>query len=153
MRSVAVITAAAIIALAPVSVALAGVSGLMVPLDQSRRVPFSGHAASIINGNSDLIHAYIVSPSDVRVVGRKLGVTNLVVLDSLGNTLFDREINISAGEGSVVTVYRGGDATTYACSPNCSVAAGAPARQPTTAANPIAGAAAVGQALTAPTQP
>jgi hypothetical protein len=152
MRPAALIAAAVLLASTGAASALAAVNGLVVPLDQSRRVPFSGHAASIINGNSELIHAYIVSPSDVRVVGRKLGVTNLVVLDSLGNTLFDREINISAGEGSVVTVYRGGDVTTYACSPNCAATAGTPARQPSAAPNPnpFAAAAAVGQALAQP---
>jgi hypothetical protein len=132
----------------------ASTNGMTVPLDQSRRVPFAGAAASVIPGNADLIYSYIVSPTDVRVVGRKLGVTNLVVLDSRGQTLFDREIVVSAGDGSVVTVYRGGQATDYACSPNCSTAQGN-GGQSSTAQSPAAvngasvllGAAAAGYAI------
>jgi hypothetical protein len=131
MRRAAVL--AALVLLAPLAIpaaSQAGTSGMQVPLDQSRRVPFSGSAASVIPGNPDLIYTNIVSPTDVRVVGRKLGVTNLVVLDSRGATLFDREIVVSAGDGSVVTVYRGGAATDYACAPYCTPAQGNPGLQP-----------------------
>jgi hypothetical protein len=124
---------AALVLLAPLAIPAAtqaGTSGMQVPLDQSRRVPFSGAAASVIPGNPELIYTNIVSPTDVRVVGRKLGVTNLVVLDSRGATLFDREIVVSAGDGSVVTVYRGGAATDYACAPYCTPAQGNPGLQP-----------------------
>jgi hypothetical protein len=124
---------AALVLLAPLAIPAAtqaGTNGMQVPLDQSRRVPFSGAAASVIPGNPDLIYTNIVSPTDVRVVGRKLGVTNLVVLDSRGATLFDREIVVSAGDGSVVTVYRGGAATDYACAPYCTPAQGNPGLQP-----------------------
>jgi DNA/RNA endonuclease YhcR with UshA esterase domain len=126
MRRAALI--AALITLSTVATtAVAGVqNALTVPVDQSRRVPFNGQAASVISGNGDLIHAYIVSPTDVRVVGRKLGMTNLVVLDAVGNTLFEREINVSAGEGSVVTIYRGSQTTNYACSPYCTTTQGNP---------------------------
>lgn len=130
---------AALIAASTVaSAASAGVQDAMsVPVDQSRRVPFTGQAASVIPGNNDLIHAYIVSATDVRVVGRKLGVTNLVVLDALGRTLFDRQINISAGEGSVVTIYRGGQATNYACTPYCAQTNGSPGAVAQALASPI----------------
>jgi hypothetical protein len=159
MRRTAIFTAAfALFATAILPAASqAGSNGMAVPLDQSRRVPFSGAAASVIPGNADLIYSYIVSPTDVRVVGRKLGVTNLVVLDARGATLFDREIVVSAGDGSVVTIYRNGQATDYACAPYCTPAEGNPGYQvgqkPATAgtaaptAAPGAGLATVGPAL------
>jgi hypothetical protein len=160
MRRAAVL--AALVLLAPLAIPFASQAasnGMQVPLDQSRRVPFAGAAASVIPGNPDLIYTNIVSPTDVRVVGRKLGVTNLVVLDSRGATLFDREIVVSAGDGSVVTVYRGGTATDYACAPYCTPAQGNPGLQPgaqpgaapvnaaTAIPAAIGGIAAAGQAL------
>lgn len=142
-----VLAAALTIAAAPLAAAQAATTGLMVPLDQSRRVPFQGAAAHVIPGNPDLIYTNIVSPTDVRVVGRKLGVTNLVVLDSRGNTLFDRQIVVSAGDGSVVTIYRGGASTDYACSPYCSAAQGNPGLQPGAQAAPAAGGGGVAAGL------
>ena len=142
MRRTAIFTAAfAIFATALMPAASqAGPNGMTVPVDQSRRVPFNGAAASVIPGNADLIYSYIVSPTDVRVVGRKLGVTNLVVLNARGQTLFDREVVVSAGDGSVVTIYRDGKATDYACSPYCAPAQGTPGLQPGQASATAGGA-------------
>lgn len=131
MRRTVILTAAFTLFAAAVAptISQAGPSGMSVPMDQSRRVPFNGAAASVIPGNPQLLYSYIVSPTDVRVVGRKLGVTNLVILDARGQTLFDKEIVVSAGDGSVVTIYRGGKATDYACAPYCSPAQGTPGFQ------------------------
>ena len=130
MRRAALITAIAMLASPLATVVEAASNGMTVPLDQSRRVPFQGSAAHVIPGNPELIYTNIVSPTDVRVVGHKLGVTNLVVLDANGATLFDREIVVSAGDGSVVTIYRAGASTDYACSPYCAAAQGNPGLQP-----------------------
>jgi hypothetical protein len=149
MRRTAVFTAAFALFATVVmpAVSQAGPNGMTVPVDQSRRVPFNGAAASVIPGNADLIYSYIVSPTDVRVVGRKLGVTNLVVLDARGQTLFDKEVVVSAGDGSVVTIYRDGKATDYACSPYCAPAQGTPGFQPGQTSATAAGFVTVGQAL------
>jgi hypothetical protein len=148
MRRTAVFTAAFALFATVVmpAVSQAGPNGMTVPVDQSRRVPFNGAAASVIPGNADLIYSYIVSPTDVRVVGRKLGVTNLVVLDARGQTLFDKEVVVSAGDGSVVTIYRDGKATDYACSPYCAPAQGTPGFQPGQTPPPAAGFDTVAQA-------
>ena len=107
----------ALIALAAPAVALA--AGLTVPVDQSRRLHIGGPAANIMVGNTDIADVRAVDSRTLMVVGKKQGVTNVVVFDPSGRTLFDGEVVVSASGGQTVTVYRGAQAAEYACSPFC----------------------------------
>ena len=46
------------------------------------------------------------------------------MLDAAGRTLFDSEVVVSAGSGSMVSVTRGVQNFDYACTPNCQQVAG-----------------------------
>ena len=98
-------------------------SGITVPIDQSRRLPIGGAAASIMVGNKNIADVRAIDTRTLMVVGKKQGVTNVVVFDAAGRTLFDGEIVVSAASGSMVTVYRGAKADEYSCSPYCQSAA------------------------------
>jgi hypothetical protein len=127
-------------------------AGLTVPIDQSRRLPVAGAAASIVIGNTAIADVRPVDSRTLMVIGKKQGVTNVVVLDEGGRTLYDGEVTVSAGPGSVVTVFRGVEASEYACSPFCQSSSGSDqafaAASPITAA-PVAAAAPVAVPLEA----
>lgn len=99
-------------------------AALTVPIDQTRRVTFGGTAANVVVGNPDIADVNIIDGRNLMVVGKRFGVTNLVVLDANGRTLFDSEVVVSAGSGSVVSITRGVQNFDYACTPNCQQVAG-----------------------------
>lgn len=109
--------ALALIALAAPMLAHAG--GLMVPVDQSRRLPISGSATNVVVGNTAIADVRAIDSHTLMVVGKKQGVTNVVVLDAGGRTLFDGEVAVVAPAGGMMTVFRGNVASEYACSPHC----------------------------------
>jgi hypothetical protein len=99
-------------------------AALTVPVDQTRRVTFGGTAANVIVGNPDIADVNVIDGRNLMVVGKRFGVTNLVVLDAGGRTLFDSEVVVSAGSGSMVSITRGVQNFDYACTPNCQQVAG-----------------------------
>jgi hypothetical protein len=94
-------------------------AGITVPIDQSRRLPVGGVAASVVVGNKDIADVRAIDSRTLMVVGKRQGVTNIVVFDVAGRTIYDGEVMVSAPTGSMVTVYRGASAVEYACSPYC----------------------------------
>ena len=127
-------------ALLPIS---AFAAAFNVPVDQARRVPFSGIAASVSPGNPAIADVNVIDERTILVVGKKAGVTNLIVLDRAGRTLFNEQVLVSEGDASTITVSRGGATATYACAPSCQQVGGpaAPAASaaPAQAAAPAAG--------------
>jgi hypothetical protein len=105
-------------------------AGLTVPVDQSRRLPINGAAASIVVGNDDIAAVKAVDTRTLMVVGKRQGVTNVVVLDAGGRTLFDGEIVVSANTSAMVTVFRGAQSSQYACAPYCTLREGAGSGSP-----------------------
>ena len=93
--------------------------GLTVPIDQSRRLPIRGSAANVVVGNTAIADVRAVDSKTLMVVGKKQGVTNVVVLDASGRTLFDGEVAVTAPAGAMMTVFRGSQASEYVCSPHC----------------------------------
>jgi Flp pilus assembly secretin CpaC len=103
---------------------VAAQAAVTVPLDQTRRLSFAGSAANVVVGNPQIADVNVIDARNLMVVGKRFGVTNLVVLDAAGRTLFDSEIVVSAGEGAMVSVSRGVQTFDYACAPNCQPVAG-----------------------------
>ena len=112
-----------------------------VPVDQARRVPFSGIAASVSPGNPAIADVNVIDERTILVVGKKPGITNLIVLDLAGRTLFNEQVLVSQEDNaSTITVSRGGATAVYACAPSCQqVGAGGP--PPSVTAPPAAPAA------------
>lgn len=126
---------------------LAAQAAVNVPLDQTRRVSFGGAAANIVVGNPDIADVNVIDARNLMVVGKRFGVTNLVVLDASGRTLFDSEIVVSAGAGSMVTVVSGAQTVDYACTPDCQRVTNP---NPAVVIPPPAAAAATASATTTP---
>ena len=111
------LTALALLAAAVLGAPVAA-QALVVPLDHSQRLHLSGAASSVLVGNPQIADVTVVDSHTLYLQGKGYGVTNLVVLDRAGRTLFSQDIIVAAG-GASVSVYRGGDRTDFGCTPRC----------------------------------
>src|SRR5580700_4028907 len=111
MRSLAI---ASIIALAPAAVMAAS---LGVPLNQSVLVSLPGPAHNVFLGNPTVADVSVADQRHVVVTGKSGGVTNLIVTDQRGRTIFERQIVVGAAAGDRVSLINGGPVVSYACAP------------------------------------
>ncbi|MFW2344330.1 MAG: pilus assembly protein N-terminal domain-containing protein, partial [Brevundimonas mediterranea] len=85
----------------------------------SARVQLNGAASSVIVGNPQIADVTVVDANTLFIVGKGYGVTEVVAVDGVGRTLFQREIVVTGGSTGSVRVWRGGQATEMACSASC----------------------------------
>ena len=135
MRHLVLISALAVIASA------AHAAPFNVPVDQTRQLPFMGDPMVITVGNRDIADVRVVPPRTVMVIGKKAGVTNIVIHDAANRVLFNGEVAVSAATGSGITIYRGAVGTAYVCNPVCQPPAQDGAAPAATAAAPAPAAA------------
>jgi Flp pilus assembly secretin CpaC len=94
---------------------------LVVPLDHSTRLKVAGAAQSVVVGNPTVADVTVVDSHTLFVSGRGYGVTDVVVLDASGRTLYSTEVVVGVAHTGRVSVFRGAERTDMACSPNCQV--------------------------------
>ena len=92
---------------------------LNVEIDRSARVQLHGAAASIIVGNPQIADVSLVDANTMFIVGKGYGVTEVVAVDGVGRTLFQREVVVTGGSTGSVRVWRGAQATEMACGVSC----------------------------------
>jgi Flp pilus assembly secretin CpaC len=109
---------AAAFAAAPMA-AVAQSGALNVEIDRSARVQLNSPASSVIVGNPAIADVTVVDANTLFIVGKGYGVTEVVAVDSLGRTLFQREIVVTGGSTGTVRVWRGAQATEMACGSSC----------------------------------
>ena len=66
-----------------------------VELNKTEIVRLPGAASSIIIGNPKIADVTVQSSDLIFVVGRGYGETNLIILDSLGNTMMNADLQLS----------------------------------------------------------
>ena len=116
---------------------VASADTLGVPLDQSVRISLPVPAHDIIVGSPTIADVTVPDDHHLVVTGKSAGVTNLIVTDFRGRTIFNREIVVSASSGSHVTLINGPFVVSYACAPTCAqVASEAGAPSPAQAPSP-----------------
>ncbi|WP_287104186.1 pilus assembly protein N-terminal domain-containing protein, partial [Brevundimonas sp.] len=101
----------------------------------SARVQLRGAAASVIVANPQIADVTVVDANTLFIVGKGYGVTEVVAVDGVGRTLFQREIVVTGGSTGSVRVWRGAQATEMTCGASCapSLRAGAAATGPASA--------------------
>jgi hypothetical protein len=104
------------LALAP---AAALAATLAVPLDQSAVVTLAAPARNVVVGNPAIADVAVADQRHIIITGKGQGVTNLVVTDSAGKAIFDREIVVGAQAGDRMTLINGGQIANYTCAPVC----------------------------------
>jgi hypothetical protein len=119
MRQIALAIA---LALAPFA-ALA--ASLGVPLDQSIRITMPVPFRDVIIGNPAIADVAVADNRHLVVTGKTGGVTNLIVTDAAGHTIFDRQLVVSGSSGDHVVLINGAEVVNYACAPGCALVASA----------------------------
>lgn len=94
---------------------------LNVEIDQAMRIPLRAAAGSVIVGNPLIADVTVVDSNTLYITGKGYGITEIVAVDAIGRTVFQRQIVVSDGSGSGrVRVWRGGQSTEMACGTSCS---------------------------------
>ena len=104
--------------------ALAPVAGraaetVKVELDQARIYRLAAPASTIIIGNPAIADATLQDAQTLIITGHTYGQTNLIVLDSEGETISESQLHVGAPTDKLVTVFKGKDRFSYSCLPDC----------------------------------
>ena len=113
-HSIAPIMIAMVLGVAP-----ARAGGLDVRLDENTIVNLRAPAGNVVVGNPGIADVSLINPHRMAILGRSYGLTNVIVLDQMGHTIFRQEINVAAAASGRVSVYRGPLVSNFACSPHC----------------------------------
>ena len=93
----------ALAVLAPAPAALAQSRPLSVEVDHVARLNLNGSAASVIIGNPQIADVTVVDAQTLFVSGRAYGVTEIVVLDAAGRSIYQGEVVVSSPSRHEVT--------------------------------------------------
>jgi len=92
-----------------------------VEIDQATRVPLRAPAGSVIVGNPQIADVTVVDSNTLYITGKGYGVTEVVAVDAIGRTVFQRQIVVTDGAGAGrVRMWRGAQSTEMACGSSCS---------------------------------
>ncbi len=104
----------------PVAAQAGSSESFKVELNKTEIVRLPGAAASIIIGNPKIADVTVQSSDLLFVVGRGYGETNLIILDSSGNTMMDADLQVvNTLPRHGVRLYNGKNRETYSCIPYC----------------------------------
>jgi Flp pilus assembly secretin CpaC len=116
----------------PARSALAGLAALLlcatgsaaradvqVILDQARVIRLPPRATTVVIGNPAIADVTIQKSGVGIVTGKTYGMTNLIVLDPAGDMISEEQVIVKPAEDAIVTVQRGLDRESLACTPLC----------------------------------
>jgi hypothetical protein len=90
-----------------------------VKMDESALVNLSAPAGDIVVGNVSIADVSLINPRRIAILGRSYGLTNVIVTDRMGRTIFQQEVNVEPAAAGRVSLYRGPLISNFACSPRC----------------------------------
>ena len=93
--------------------------GLDVRMDENTVVDLRAPAGNVVVGNPSIADVNLINPRRMVILGRSYGLTNVIVMDRMGRTIFRQEINVAAASAGRVSLYRGPLVTNFACTPHC----------------------------------
>jgi len=111
--------------IAPLVVLLSGMTALAgnhysVDLNKTEIVRLPENAGAVVIGNPAIADVTVHSANTLFVVGRGYGETNLVVLNSTGNTIMNANIQvINQRPRHGVRLFNGKQRESYSCAPYC----------------------------------
>ncbi|MGE0230355.1 MAG: pilus assembly protein N-terminal domain-containing protein [Flavobacteriaceae bacterium] len=101
------------------SVAQARADALVVSVDRATIMRLDQPAATIVIGNPAIADASVQNREMLIVTGKSYGSTNLIVLDNQGQVISESTIYVQGVQDGTVTVQRGMEKVSLACTPNC----------------------------------
>ena len=112
--------AAMLVSMLWISPAIAEADGsLTLVLDQAKLVKLPERATTIVIGNPLIADATPQSGGLTVMTGKGYGTTNLIALDSKGNILLEKRVQVRGPSLNTVVVYKGVTRETYSCTPTC----------------------------------
>ncbi len=96
----------------------ASAAELSVGIDQSRMVRLTAPISTISVGNPAIADVSLEN-GIMFVLGKTFGQTNVLALDSKGDTVLDLEVSVTKSDSGSLTVYRGTRQVSYNCAPTC----------------------------------
>jgi len=115
----AALTAAAIaIALGLASPSFAA-GGVNVRIDEVTSVALGGAAAHVVVGNPAIADVNMLDRRKLLIMGRSYGVTNVMVIDHGGRTIYSAQVNVTPGEIGKASLFKGANIQNYACANRC----------------------------------
>lgn len=90
-------------------------AGVSVLMDQVRIVTFNRPVSTVFVGNPVIADATVIDPYHAFVLGKTFGVTNLIALSAQSQTIANQTITVSNRSGGVVTLNKGSNQYSYAC--------------------------------------
>jgi Flp pilus assembly secretin CpaC len=97
-----------------------------VAIDHTTRINLRSPAASVIVGNPAVADVTVVDERTLFLQGKGYGVTEVVVLDPLGRTIWQGDVVVTEPTQGAVTIYRGNQPTEMACAAACTTSARSP---------------------------
>ncbi len=102
-----------------IAVAASPADAVVVRIDQNAVVDLSAPAGNIIVGNVSIADVSLINPRRIAILGRAYGLTNIIITDRMGRTIFRQEVNVAPAAIGRISLYRGPVVSNYACSPRC----------------------------------
>jgi Flp pilus assembly secretin CpaC len=117
-RSVRILIPALALAMS-LPVAARAEGAVSVPVDGVQRVSLRGQAASVIVANPRIADVTVADANTLFITGKGYGVTEVVVVDAIGRTLFQNRVVVTGGQPGSVRVWRGAQPTEMVCAQSC----------------------------------
>lgn len=118
MRHFSFIFAALVVAWGAQAAAQSRSSTLPLAAGQATSLFLDSAIRDVVIGDPEIADVSLINERTLVVLGKRSGVTSLLIYGPGGRPLTDRQVVVSEGAGSV-TVYRGAATSTYACGLQC----------------------------------
>lgn len=90
-------------------------STVSLVVDFATVIHAEANISSIILGNADIADATLAGGQSIVVTGKKVGTTNLIVLDETGDIAMNLLVHVGARKPGTITVRRALNQRSYAC--------------------------------------
>ena len=90
-----------------------------VAIARTTRLHLPAAPPSLIVRTPQIADVSVVDANTLFITGKGYGVTEVVAVDGVGRTLFQRDVVVTGGSTGSVRVWRGGQATEMACASSC----------------------------------
>lgn len=108
-----------IAAVAALSGAQAQAGPVNVLMDENTVIDLRAPAGDVLIGNPSIADVSLITPRRMAILGRSYGLTNVIVTDRMGHTIYRQEVNVAAAPTGRVSLYRGPLIVNFACTPHC----------------------------------
>jgi hypothetical protein len=96
----------------------ANADSLQVPMDEVKLVTFEKPIATVYVGNTVYADVTMIDSRHVFLLGKTYGQTNLIALSADGSVVSNDQVEVLGRRSGLVTLNRGSQQFTYACTAN-----------------------------------